>query len=137
MLISEVSSYPGVRGLQRPAPLSPACGGPGLPLLPIAADRLLAPASFYGRGEGGRIPNQVSSALLFSFCVFFLVLLPPPSQAPISRCPSPHYVFLSREQRCQAGLRCRSLVLLKKEGRRDEEGGGETPNPLDGFIPRR
>lgn len=48
---------PGRGGRSRPAPL---CS---------------APASFYGRGEGGKIPNQVSAALLFFFIIIIFLLL--------------------------------------------------------------
>lgn len=48
---------PGRGGRSRPAPL---CS---------------APASFYGRGEGGKIPNQVSAALLFFIIIIIFLLL--------------------------------------------------------------
>lgn len=62
-------------GLHRTQPYCPYSGAArGCQPSPIAGDRLLAPASFHGRGEGGKIPNQVSSVLLYFLCVFYHLL---------------------------------------------------------------
>lgn len=56
----------------------PPWGGPGATsLLPSPVTGSWLPPPFYGRGEGGKIPNQVSSALLFCGCFSFPAPSPP------------------------------------------------------------